>query len=324
MKSAVRLISRLTARIIPFRMLVKGYTPVFLPFYHVVNNRKLPHILNYPYRDESEFEKELDYFLKYFRPVSLADLVKNPFPDEKVFHISFDDGLRECAEVIAPILLKKGIPATFFINTGFVDNNDLFHRYKASLILSGMKKNLTKNVADFLDENNIKHRKILRMPFEKTHLLDKIAEMMEIDFQNFLEMEKPYLKIEQLRWLKNMGFVIGAHSENHAEFWMLSPEDQLNQVRKSMKWITQKINPEIRAFSFPFTDFGISNDLFNKIRDENICDVTFGTAGLKYDQAELHFQRYPVEQQGDFIVSLKSEFVYFYLRKLVGKDTVTH
>jgi hypothetical protein len=60
------------------------------------------------------------------------------------------------------------------------------------------------------------------------------------------------------------------------------------------------------------------------LKDEKICDVTFGTAGIKFDELDFHFQRYPVEKKGDFILNLKEEFVYFALRKIIGKATVKH
>ena len=123
-----RFISKQFGKLISVQSLLKLKTPVFQPFYHIVSNNKLPHILNYNYRKVSQFEKELDFYLKYFKPVTLEELVSNKNLDDKIFHLSFDDGLKECAEIIAPILLKKGIPATFFVNPGFVGNQQLFHK----------------------------------------------------------------------------------------------------------------------------------------------------------------------------------------------------
>jgi len=98
----------------------------------------------------------------------------------------------------------------------------------------------------------------------------------------------------------------------------------LDEVKKSMHWLVDKINPEIKAFSFPFTDSGVSHHVLNTLKSEKICDVTFGTAGIKYDEFDFHFQRYPVEKEGDFMLNLKEELVYFWLRKLIGKATVKH
>ena len=127
MKNILRFISKQIGRLLSERMLFKTDSPIFLPFYHVVSNQKLPYVLNYPYRNSIQFEKELDFYLEHFKPVPLEYLIENPSSKEKVFHLSFDDGLSECAEVIAPVLLRKGIPATFFVNSAFTDNRAFFH-----------------------------------------------------------------------------------------------------------------------------------------------------------------------------------------------------
>lgn len=324
MRKFPRFISQQIAQFIPEQILYNSNTPVFLPFYHTVSNKKLPYILNYPHLNPTEFEKELDYFLKHFKPVSLDYLLQNRNTEEKVFHLSFDDGLRECAEVIAPILLKKGIPATFFVNSGFANNNQLFHRYKASLILSELVKTTNSEAEIFLNKNGLYRNTILQTGISQVEILNKTAEILNIDFFEFLKTRNPYLTTMQISELKNKGFTIGAHSENHPEFYTISEDDQLNEIRKSVNWVVENFNAEIKTFSFPFTDDGVSINLLQKLKSENICDITFGTAGLKYDECKSHLQRYPAEQNGNFKLNLKSEFMYFKIRQLIGKATVVH
>jgi peptidoglycan/xylan/chitin deacetylase (PgdA/CDA1 family) len=319
-----RFLSKQISRFISAQKLYNSKTPIFQPFYHVVSNQKLPHILNYPFLNEQQFEQQLDYFLKFFKPVSLEYLHKKQNTTEKVFHLSFDDGLRQCAEIVAPVLLKKGIPATFFINSGFVDNKTLFHRYKASLILNEMTKNPDSEVEGFLRSNKLSLENILQADFSQRRILDEAADLLAIDFANFLQTEKPYLTTNQVKDLSAKGFTIGGHSHKHPEFWKISEKKQLKHIQKSMNWVTEIINPEIKAFSFPFTDDGISAKLIKKLTQKNICDITFGTAGIKYDEIKSHLQRYPAEQMGDFEENLKTEFVYFKLRKAIGKATVKH
>lgn len=319
-----RFVSKQFGKLIPFQQLLKLKTPVFLPFYHVVSNEKLPHIVNYNYRNISQFENELDFYLKYFKPVSLAELISEKDSDKKIFHLSFDDGLKECAEIIAPVLLKKGIPATFFINTGFVDNERLFHKYKASLIFNRLLEKSVQQAEKVLKEHNLSGKDILKAAFHQDEILNETAGLLKIDFIDYLKTHKPYLTTDQILKLKSDGFSIGAHSFSHPEFWKISEHEQLDEVEKSMQWLVENINPEIRAFSFPFTDSGVSRKVLNTLKTENICDVTFGTAGVKYDVIDSHFQRYPVEKEGDFLLNLKEEFVYLALRKIIGKATVKH
>jgi peptidoglycan/xylan/chitin deacetylase (PgdA/CDA1 family) len=243
---------------------------------------------------------------------------------EKIFHLSFDDGLKECSEIIAPVLIKKGVPATFFVNPGFIDNQRLFHKYKASLILGKLKETTDLNAEKILTKQNLNGDLILKATIFQESFLDEAAVLLEINFGDFLAKHKPYLTTEQLLNLKELGFSIGAHSFNHPEFWKISEDEQLNEVKKSMDWLVEKINPEIKAFSFPFTDSGVSLKVLETLKSENICDLTFGTAGIKYDELNYHLQRSPVEKDGDFMLNLKAELVYFMLRKLIGKARVKH
>ncbi|HRX13286.1 MAG TPA: polysaccharide deacetylase family protein, partial [Draconibacterium sp.] len=290
-----RFVSSQLGRLIPIRTLLKVKIPVFQPFYHVVSNENLPHIVNYNYRNTVQFEKELDFYLKYFKPVSLSELMTGKYFSKNIFHLSFDDGLKECAEIIAPILLKKGIPATFFVNPGFVDNQQLFHKYKASLILGQLKKVPHSEAEKILKDQNLQGEQILKATILQEVFLDEVAELTGINFENFLAETKPYLSTEQLLKLKEQGFSIGAHSYSHPEFWKISEDGQMNEIKKSMHWLVEKINPEIKAFSFPFTDSGVSQKVMKALNDENICDISFGTAGIKYDEYDSHLQRYPVE-----------------------------
>lgn len=304
------------------RKLLAAQAPFFLPFYHVVSKQPLPYILNYPVLNEKQFLKELDFYLKYFHPVSLEELIKSPNPDS--FHLSFDDGLKECAEIVAPILLKKGVPATFFVNSGFIDNKELFHRYKASLIATEMRAHPDLEVENYLHENKVPLKDILQIAFSKRAVLDHAAELLEIDFQSFLETNQPYMTTTQVKDLHKKGFTIGGHSHKHPEFWKIPAKKQFKQIKKSMEWVNENVNPKIKAFAFPYTDDGVSGKLIKKIHDKGICDITFGTAGIKYDEIPNHFQRYPAEQKGDFELNVKAEFLYFKLRKAIGKATVKH
>ncbi|MDX8341550.1 polysaccharide deacetylase family protein [Draconibacterium sp. IB214405] len=322
MRHFPRLVSKKLSPLFSTRKLLATKAPLFLPFYHVVSDDSLPHILNYPTINEKQFKQELDFYLKYFKPVSLEELIKSPQANS--FHLSFDDGLKECAEVVAPILLQKGIPATFFVNSGFVDNKELFHRYKASLILNEINTHPDAEVENFLRENKLPIEQLLQTPFAQRTVLDQAAEMLDIDFKSFLEKHQPYMTTGQIKELHTKGFSIGGHSHKHPEFWKITEKKQLKHIKKSMDWVVENINPEIKAFAFPYTDDGVSCKLLNKIHDKGLCDVSFGTAGVKYDEIPKHLQRYPAEQKGDFEGNVKAEFIYFKLRKVIGKATVKH
>lgn len=283
--------------------------PVLLPFYHLVKDGEHPFQYNYRFPSVSRFKKDLDFLLTHFEPISLEELYKG-HNLRNTFHLSFDDGLRECYEVIAPILKEKGVPATFFVNPAFVDNHDLFHRYKAAVLhqffaKQGVASDLQNTYADLLS-------------------LDQMAEDVGLDWEAYLQRESPYMSLEQLHALEKDGFTVGAHSWDHPEFWLLDEEHQLDEIRESMEWLTANFSPAVKAFAFPFTDEGVSRDVFDAIRRERLCDLTFGTAGLKLDPEKKHYQRLAMEQDGFACASqlVKMEFLSFQMKRLVNKHVV--
>ena len=116
-----------------------------LPLYHLVSDETVPHVRYlYSYRKIDEFKQEMDFFLKHYSPIGLTELLdtlKNhqPLPDN-AFLLSFDDGFSQVYDIIAPILKEKGIPATFFLVSHFLDNRELGNRPKGSLLINAFQQ----------------------------------------------------------------------------------------------------------------------------------------------------------------------------------------
>src|SRR3972149_141979 len=100
---------------------------LIIPYYHMISDQEVLHVKNlYPYKSEKEFTADLDFLLKHFRPVSLFDVIglarRAGSLRSPSFLLTFDDGFREMADVVAPILSRKGVPALFFLGSAFIDN----------------------------------------------------------------------------------------------------------------------------------------------------------------------------------------------------------
>jgi|WetSurMetagenome_2_1015567.scaffolds.fasta_scaffold60120_2 peptidoglycan/xylan/chitin deacetylase (PgdA/CDA1 family) len=73
----------------------------------------------------ADFEKQLDTLLAYgYTTITMKDFVDfrngKGTPPKKPIILTFDDGYQQMYTVVAPILKKKGMTATFFIPTGFI------------------------------------------------------------------------------------------------------------------------------------------------------------------------------------------------------------
>lgn len=70
-----------------------------------------------------QFEEFCLFFKRYFTVLSLSEQLAASKAGGNVggsISITFDDGYRDNIEVAAPILKRLGLPATFFVTTGFI------------------------------------------------------------------------------------------------------------------------------------------------------------------------------------------------------------
>ncbi|MGH1335186.1 MAG: polysaccharide deacetylase family protein [Aureispira sp.] len=309
----------------------------FLPvFYHTVSDRSLPHIRHlYQVRDTTTFEADLDYLLTHYTPVSLSAVIahihgQQPLP-KQAFLLTFDDGLAECATVIAPILQRKGIPATFFINSDFVDNKGLMFRYKASLLLDLLVDNTPAQqqlVQQHLSNYQLPfegiQKSLLAVRWPQQAVLEDLAQALGYSFEQFLEQEQPYMTTAQIQQLLVQGFDIGGHSQNHPTYNLLPLAEQLDQTLQSQLILEEQFDLPHRVFAFPFTDFGVSAAFFERILGQAKFQLTFGGAGLKKETIKGQLQRFGIEtQQLDPLrTTLHTEYCYFLLKAIFGKNTL--
>ncbi len=295
---------------IPFSILSKlTQTNLILPYYHMVSNEEVLHVKYlYGYKKVKQFKDDLDFLLKNYLPISLHDLIDilktgRTFP-EKTFLLTFDDGFREMYDIVAPILLKKGVPATFFINSDFTDNKKLCYQHKASILVEHFQKmvsvSLKEKVEDKFLKSNIKCKDIragiLSINYQEKDIVDEIAQLVNVDFDSYLLKEKPYLTSDQIRGLINDGFTIGAHSIDHPLYSSLSFEEQLCQTSESTRFIKERFCLNYSVFAFPHTDNNVSKRFFEEIYKSGLIDVSFGTGGMINDIFSNNIQRFSLEK----------------------------
>lgn len=281
---------------------------VIHPFYHTVTDDYLPHLHPlYKVKSVREFKKDLDFLMTYFQAVDINRIFSyangTKSLKENAFHLSFDDGLREVYTTLLPYLYQKGIPATIFVNSAFVDNKELFYRHKAALIVDVLNK---KKIPDSLQkeiESRIgipsKHSlsaKILSVKYREQELLNQAAFLLDIDFEDYLKKQQPYLTAGELQEMQKKGFTLGAHSVNHPLFSELSEEEQIRQVLDSVSYVSTTFHEPQHYFSFPFSDEGIQESVFQAIYE--IVDLSFGITGTGTHHQGKHIARIDMEKYG--------------------------
>lgn len=312
-------------KLLPFAMLNKLVQPkLIFPFYHTVSDHYLPHIAHlYPIKAVNQFKQDLDFLLKHYQAISLTELMEGKAINKPSFLLSFDDGLSEFDQVIAPILLEKGIPAINFLNTAFIDNKTLFFRYKVSLLIEKLKQQ--PSLANALNKKNFDEAKdhLLGLQYNDAPIIDTIATQLEVDFSEFLKQQQPYLSSEQIRKLISKGFHFGAHSIDHPEYQYIPEEIQLQQTKESILEVKERFKLSYASFSFPFTDYRVNQHFFDELNKSVQPNYTFGSAGYKQENIHNHYQRIPFENnQFSAQEILKAEYFYHLLKKPLGKNLI--
>lgn len=73
--------------------------------------------------NSAKFEVFCEFFRRHFRVLRLSEQVAGCREGRGMggtLSITFDDGYRDNFEVVAPLLRRLGLPATFFVTTGFI------------------------------------------------------------------------------------------------------------------------------------------------------------------------------------------------------------
>ena len=315
--------------------------PVVDVFYHVVSDDVLPHVHHlYPVVSTKMFQDALDYLGKNYTFVDYAQLEDHylkgkPLPP-RALHLSFDDGYQECFSVVRPILLEKGIPCTFFVTTGLLDNEILFYRNKVSLciqklldvesdVLEGTITHLHSLGGSALEtkQDVINWLKSLRLPDEA--IIDEVCRLLGVDADGFLKEKQPYLTTSQLIQMHHEGFTIGAHTKTHRKLGDLPEAEIREEIVGSCKEIKEITHQETVPLSFPNSGARLDRKLLVSIREEyRFVGLFFDTKGFREDIPVILnrvWAERPIIQRGliePLPLVLKHAYVEQATEKLIG------
>jgi hypothetical protein len=238
--------------------------------------------------------------------------------------LTFDDGLKGCYDYIAPLLKRKGVPATFFLNNRFIDNRGLFYRYKASLLIhrSIHDCRVQGKLAAYLKISKEQVETSIRMiGWDQRALLDALAREAELDYKGYQRALPVYLSKGEVREMLEWGFDVGGHSSEHMEFKGLDPDQMIDQVRSSIKDLRKRYNISTAYFSFPFTSDDVPQKVIDTLLEEGTARVLLGTAGLKQTGRQAYIQRIPMEKyEVPALQILKAEYFYYLLKMPLGRN----
>jgi peptidoglycan/xylan/chitin deacetylase (PgdA/CDA1 family) len=306
-------------------------------YYHLISDDPPIHVKHlYTCKTPSQFEHDIDFLLKRYNPMDISQLLAHikyrELLRDRFLLLTFDDGFRESYDSIAPILLRKGVPAIFFINTAFIDNREMSYEHKKSIIsehLISVSPELESRVFDILRKKGFSSplwlQSLRQLAYADRSVIDEIGAAMEIDFETYLRENRPYLTREQISNLLSYGFHVGSHSIDHPLYRDLPLDEQLRQTIESTRYVKSQFGLSYGCFAFPHTDEGVTSLFFDRLVKTQLVDIAFGTGGLLDDSVSIQIQRMSFERPLAPVEHLlRRQLLRRFYRQVRGSGVVFH
>ena len=185
------------------------------------------------------FAEQLEVIAARFVPLRLEELVKRLAQDaapEGAVAITFDDGYRDVLMAAKPLLEQRGVPATVFTVSGYIDSGRAFWW--------DVLEQLAPSLPEGYDAWHAKLQALSER--ERRAALDELTVSQPA-------IEPQSLSADELRLLAEGGLVeIGAHTVTHAALTQLTAEEQLAEMRSSKERLEELVGVSVEGFSYPY------------------------------------------------------------------------
>ena len=173
--------------------------------------------------------------------------------------VTFDDGYADNAEIAAPILREVGVPATFFVSTGFLDGGRMWNDTVIESVriakgpaidLRVMGLGARESVGGWTERRDVARRALAaikhRPQIERQRLADAVAEQVDAALPDALMMTG-----DQVRGLAEAGFEIGAHTVSHPILRVLDEPQARTEVEESRRFLEKLTGRRVGLFAYP-------------------------------------------------------------------------
>jgi hypothetical protein len=185
----------------------------------------------------------------------------------------------------------------FFVTKAFVDNKNMFFRHKASLCIEAFR-NLSHSDQDELAgmlavesclNNRIEFESwMLGLGHTDLPTIDRVCRLLDLDIDNILKAERPYMTTAEIQQLHADGFAVGGHSVTHPLLRLLSDEQIEFEVRESCRFVQDILRVTDVPFAFPFSADGVSRSVLRLVAQHNPwISAMFGSNGVDLDEPFL-------------------------------------
>ncbi len=208
-----------------------------------------------------EFWQDMQMLGKHFNVLPLSEglrrLKEDSLPPYSLC-LTFDDGYRDNYTVAFPILKRLGLPATFFVATGYLDGGRMWNDSLREILRSWPE-----DVIDLSDwgipvlgmhtlEDRRKHWKMLFRWMRRIgmagrgELIGHLAAQLNRPLPDDLMLES-----EHVRELHRAGMEIGCHTDSHPILKRIDDRCAEDEIVRSRTALETLIQAPVRYFAYP-------------------------------------------------------------------------
>jgi peptidoglycan/xylan/chitin deacetylase (PgdA/CDA1 family) len=233
----------------------------------------------------ADFERQIDELTGFGTPVNWRTFNnwltgKGEIPDPCVL-LTFDDGLADHAEVVAPILKKRGISGLFFVPGRIWREKKLLTAHAGHILLARLgADHYARAVRNWLGERGIAPELTPEQLAEARRLYHyESAELGDLKYllsfavtrdsrENMLDElfrqhigdpvdhhKQWYLSAEQAKTLEADGHTIGGHGYLHAPLGKMDPADAQKDLEQSAETLNEVLGEADRPMTWPFGSY---------------------------------------------------------------------
>lgn len=212
----------------------------------------------------SSFERQIRWLSRHGEFVSLSDYLerRRSRGKQRVFALTFDDGMACTTREACPVLTELGIPATFFVSTQHLNHGPpLWFSYLNALCFESEYDSVRANGAT-LPLDSLEHRKQARRKLGQLAqasanpdgFCEHIAERHPLPPELTADYEG--MTFEELSGLsRNKLFEVGAHTVRHPFLSRVTRPVQSTEICESKERLAELCGRDVRYFAYPAGDY---------------------------------------------------------------------
>ncbi len=212
----------------------------------------------------AEFEKHLAYVSKYFRVVSIEQLLQEQASNQVkpyTLALTFDDGHADFFHHAWPLLQRYNLPASLYVTTGFIDRDYwlwpdhlkyiIIHNQQDSITIPGAGK-VAANKDNFISNWHKLGDYCLTLDTEeRKRFLNNLAQQCAVEVPSSPVSPFAGVSWDQLRIMCAQGLDVGSHTVTHPILSKLDYTRIEQELSQSAARIKEQLNVTTKGLCYP-------------------------------------------------------------------------